>query len=95
MAPTHKTRWESGVAPRPRTYLTGARKVPRGKVAIAKHRKRRLVTTVGPAAESTLRTSIPAEIVRSKGIESGDRLVWEGGDGWVRFKVKKVVEEDR
>jgi hypothetical protein len=67
----------------------------RGKVAERKHRKRELKTTVNYAASSTLKTSIPAEIVRSKGIEVGDRLHWDESGGFVRFRVKKVVEEDR
>ncbi len=54
-----------------------------------------MVTTVNYAAENTLKTTIPAEIVRNRGIEVGDRLHWEESGGWVRFRVKKVVEEER
>jgi hypothetical protein len=54
-----------------------------------------MVTTVNYAATSTLKTTIPSEIVRSKGIEVGDRLHWEEAGGWVRFKAVKIKEETR
>lgn len=57
-----------------------------------KHRKRRLVTVVNYAAKNTLKTSIPAEIVRNKGIEVRDRLHWEEDGVWVKFQVFKVRE---